>query len=211
MKSVIRWSCVIAYHLYLRPGSKLLRKRADCTGSWHGTNLSWRTAAVTRFSVLSHPEYNRGWCLFRSHIDGSEHRISPEYVISLQENWGRILWWYWMSALKVQPGKRTWQGRLLQTAEWARRCFRAHNDTGQYLFGIIQRRDGFPMRTLSATEITAIWFSRLCYWRFKSGEPKATMWNIVDHDNSLMPREKPRYLMGCRGARWHCWRCSQGQ
>ena len=186
-----------AYHLYLRPGIEVIEK----AGGLHRF-MAWDKPILTDsggyqiFSLSSFRNITEDGVVFRSHIDGSEHRISPEYVISLQEKLGSDI----MMVLDVCPEssarKEDLTRAVAQTAEWARRCFRTHNDTGQHLFGIIQGGTDPELRTLSATEITAIDFPGYAIGGLSLGEPKATMWNIVDHTIQLMPRDKPRYLMG---------------
>jgi queuine tRNA-ribosyltransferase len=186
-----------AYHLYLRPGIDVIEK----AGGLHRF-MAWDKPILTDsggyqiFSLSSFRNVTDDGVVFRSHIDGSEHRISPEYAISLQEKLGSDI----MMVLDVCPESSARTGDLkravVQTAEWARKCYLAHNDTGQHLFGIIQGGTDLTLRTSSAADITAIDFPGYAIGGLSLGEPKATMWNVVDHTIQLMPRDKPRYLMG---------------
>jgi queuine tRNA-ribosyltransferase len=186
-----------AYHLYLRPGIDVIEK----AGGLHRF-MVWDKPILTDsggyqiFSLSSFRNITDEGVVFRSHIDGSERRISPEYVISLQEKLGSDI----MMVLDVCPEssarKEDMARAVAQTSEWARRCYKAHNDTGQHLFGIIQGGTDPAMRALSAAEITAIDFSGYAIGGLSLGETKVTMWNVVDHTIQLMPRDKPRYLMG---------------
>jgi queuine tRNA-ribosyltransferase len=186
-----------AYHLYLRPGIDVIEK----AGGLHRF-MAWDKPILTDsggyqiFSLSSFRNVTDDGVVFRSHIDGSEHRISPEYAISLQEKLGSDI----IMALDVCPESSARTEALTravaQTAEWARKCYRAHNDTGQHLFGIIQGGTDLTLRTSSAADITAIDFPGYAIGGLSLGEPKSTMWSVVDHTIQLMPRDKPRYLMG---------------
>jgi len=186
-----------AYHLYLRPGIDIIEK----AGGLHKF-MVWDKPILTDsggyqiFSLSSFRNITDDGVVFRSHLDGSEHRISPEYVVSLQEKLGSDI----MMVLDVCPETSARTGDLKravkQTSEWARRCYNAHNDTGQHLFGIIQGGTDPELRTLSAREITEIDFPGYAIGGLSLGEPKATMWSIVDHTIAEMPGNKPRYLMG---------------
>ncbi len=186
-----------AYHLYLRPGIEIIEK----SGGLHRF-MRWDKPILTDsggyqiFSLSSFRNITDDGVVFRSHIDGSEHRMSPENVILLQEKLGSDI----MMVLDVCPEtsakRQDLSKAVAQTTEWARRCYQAHNDTGQHLFGIIQGGTDPELRTISATEITSIDFPGYAIGGLSLGEPKTTMWDIVDHTIALMPPEKPRYLMG---------------
>ena len=186
-----------AYHLYLRPGIEIIEK----SGGLHRF-MRWDKPILTDsggyqiFSLSSFRNITDDGVVFRSHIDGREHRMSPENVILLQEKLGSDI----MMVLDVCPETsaktQDLSKAVAQTTEWARRCYRAHHNTGQHLFGIIQGGTDPELRTRSANEITSIDFPGYAIGGLSLGEPKATMWNIVDHTIALMPLEKPRYLMG---------------
>jgi queuine tRNA-ribosyltransferase len=185
------------YHLYLRPGLDVMEHAGGLHKfmNWTGPILT-DSGGYQIFSLSSFRNITDDGVVFRSHIDGSEHRISPENVILLQEKLGSDI----MMVLDVCPEtsakKQDLSKAVLQTTEWARRCYQAHNDTGQHLFGIIQGGTDHGLRTISAKDITSIDFPGYAIGGLSLGEPKATMWSIVDHTIALMPLGKPRYLMG---------------
>ncbi|MCX6008056.1 MAG: tRNA guanosine(34) transglycosylase Tgt, partial [Chloroflexi bacterium] len=82
------------------------------------------------------------------------------------------------------------------TTQWAERCQRSHNDTGQHLFGIIQGGVYPELRKLSAQQITDIDFPGYAIGGLSLGEAKPVMWNMVEHTIQFLPVNKPRYLMG---------------
>lgn len=186
-----------AYHLYLRPGIEIIEK----AGGLHKF-MGWSKPILTDsggyqiFSLSSFRNINNDGVIFRSHIDGSEHRISPESAVLLQEKLGSDI----MMVLDVCPEttakKMELKRAVAQTTEWAVRCYRAHKDTGQLLFGIIQGGTDPELRSLSAREITAIGFPGYAIGGLSLGEAKSTMWETVEHTIKFMPVDKPRYLMG---------------
>ncbi|MBN1376236.1 MAG: tRNA guanosine(34) transglycosylase Tgt [Dehalococcoidia bacterium] len=186
-----------AYHLYLRPGVEIIEK----AGGLHKF-MAWDKPILTDsggyqiFSLSSFRKITDDGAVFRSHIDGSEHHLSPENVVALQEKLGSDI----MMVLDVCPETTAREEELTravrQTTRWARRCYRAHNDTGQLLFGIIQGGTDMALRTMSAGEITDIDFPGYAIGGLSLGEAKSTMWDVVAHTVPLLPAEKPRYLMG---------------
>ncbi len=186
-----------AYHLYLRPGIEIIEK----AGGLHKF-MSWDKPILTDsggyqiFSLSSFRKITTDGVVFRSHIDGSEHHISPEYAVSLQEKLGADI----IMALDVCPEstarKDLLTAAVAYTTEWAGRCFRAHADNGQLLFGIIQGGLSTELRKLSAEQITGIDFPGYAIGGLSLGETKSSMWETVDRTTESMPHNKPRYLMG---------------
>jgi queuine tRNA-ribosyltransferase len=185
------------YHLYLRPGIEIIGK----AGGLHKF-MRWEKPILTDsggyqiFSLSSFRKITPDGVLFRSHIDGSEHNISPEYTVSLQEKLGADI----IMVLDVCPENTAKKEQLANavayTTEWASRCFRSHKDNGQLLFGIIQGGLIPELRKLSAGQITDIDFPGYAIGGLSLGESKASMWEMVDCTVELMPGNKPRYLMG---------------
>jgi queuine tRNA-ribosyltransferase len=193
----IRMILCNSYHLYLRPGIEIIEK----AGGLHQF-MAWDKPILTDsggyqiFSLSSFRKITSDGVVFRSHIDGSEHHISPEYTISLQEKLGADI----IMALDVCPESTAIKEQLARavdyTTQWAGRCFRAHQDNGQLLFGIIQGGLVPELRKLSAEQITSIDFPGYAIGGLSLGESKVSMWEVVDHTVGLMPDNKPRYLMG---------------
>ena len=186
-----------AYHLYLRPGVETLEE----SGGLHKF-MGWAKPILTDsggyqvFSLSSFAKIDGDGVAFRSHVDGSEHRISPESATAMQEKMGADI----IMALDVCPESSAERQELSQaveyTAQWAERCLRSHGDTGQHLFGIIQGGIYPELRSISARQITSIGFPGYAIGGLSLGEPKSQMWEMVEHTTALMPEDKPRYLMG---------------
>ena len=92
------------------------------------------------------------------------------------------------------------QKAMERTTRWARRCKEAHKREDQALFGIIQGNVYRELREQSAKEITALDLPGYAIGGLSVGEPKELMYEVLDYTTPLMPKEKPRYLMGV-GAR----------
>jgi queuine tRNA-ribosyltransferase len=186
-----------SYHLYLRPGSEVIKK----AGGLHSF-MAWKKPILTDsggyqiFSLSSFRQITEDGVVFRSHIDGSEHRISPEQAMLLQEEIGADV----IMALDVCPATSAKRDDVTKAVEytsaWARRCHNAHTRTGQHLFGIIQGGIYPELRTISAGQITELGFAGYAIGGLSLGESKSSMWEMVAHTVNFMPVEKPRYLMG---------------
>ncbi len=186
-----------AYHLYLRPGIDLIVK----AGGLHNF-MGWGKPILTDsggyqiFSLSSLRKISEDGVLFRSHVDGSEHHITPEKSVSMQQDLGADI----IMALDVCPDSGSKKADLARTipvtTRWAERCQRAYHNNGQLLFGIIQGGIYRELRGTSAEQITALDFPGYAIGGLSLGESKSDMWDTVDYTVKLMPLDKPRYLMG---------------
>ena len=186
-----------AYHLYLRPGIDIIEKAGGLHSfmKWPGPILT-DSGGYQVFSLSSFRKLTDGGVVFRSHIDGSEHSITPESAVSMQEVLGADI----IMVLDVCPGSdagREKQGEAMAfTARWAERCRSAHRDNGQHLFGIIQGGIYPELRRAAAEQITSLDFPGYAIGGLSLGEPKTLMWEVVETTVQYMPPGRPRYLMG---------------
>ncbi|MCX5994283.1 MAG: tRNA guanosine(34) transglycosylase Tgt [Chloroflexi bacterium] len=186
-----------AYHLYLRPGIDVIKKAGGLHRfmRWGGPILT-DSGGYQVFSLSSFRKLTDGGVVFRSHIDGSEHSITPESAVSMQEVLGADI----IMALDVCPGSgdaREKQERAMEsTFRWAKRCRSAHRDNGQHLFGIIQGGIYPELRRAAAEQITSLDFPGYAIGGLSLGEPKTQMWEMVETTVQYMPADRPRYLMG---------------
>jgi len=186
-----------AYHLFLRPGIDLI----ESAGGLHQF-MNWNRPILTDsggyqiFSLANLRKVTREGVVFRSHVDGSEHRITPELSMAMQERLGADI----IMALDICPsstaGKKEQSRAVAATVEWAARCRRSHRDTGQHLFGIIQGGTFLDLRKQSVEQITALDFPGYAIGGLSLGEPKALMWETIESTVPEIPADKPRYLMG---------------
>lgn len=185
------------YHLYLRPGIDVIEK----AGGLHRF-MGWEKPILTDsggyqiFSLASLRQIDSNGVRFRSHIDGSEHYITPEYAIQLQEKLGADI----IMALDVCPSSTGKKGDLSRaveiTTEWADRCIRVHGNTGQHLFGIVQGGVDKSLRKTSAEALANFGFPGYAIGGLSLGEKKSEMWKTVVTTVPFLPPDKPRYLMG---------------
>jgi queuine tRNA-ribosyltransferase len=185
------------YHLYLRPGTGVIRQ----AGGLHRF-MDWDRAILTDsggfqiFSLARLREISDEGVKFRSHIDGSEHFITPELDMQFQEDLGADV----IMALDICPSHQEKPEKVRQAMErthkWAVRCRQAHRRTDQALFGIIQGGFNPEWRRESAGFLTALDFPGYAIGGLSLGESKDLTQNMIDLTAPLLPENKPRYLMG---------------
>lgn len=184
------------YHLYLRPGDELI---ADMGGlhsfmSWDGPILT-DSGGFQVFSLSGMNEIDEDGVTFRSHIDGSTHRFTPERSIEIQENLGSDI----MMAFDecAEPYDREYsEGAMQRTHRWAERCKEAQTHQDMALFGIVQGGVFPELREQSAKFITSLDFPGNAIGGLSVGETKDEMHAMIEIVNAILPKNKPRYLMG---------------
>ncbi|NMB07802.1 MAG: tRNA guanosine(34) transglycosylase Tgt [Tissierellia bacterium] len=186
------------YHLYLRPGHKLIEK----AGGLHKF-MNWPYPILTDsggfqvFSLGDLRKITEEGVEFRSHIDGSTHFISPEKSIEIQNSLGSDIM---MAFDECTPYPTTYEyakNSMERTTRWAKRCKDFHKDwEKQALFGIIQGGMYKDLREQSAKEIIDIGFPGYAIGGLSVGEPKELMCELLEFTTPLLPSDKPRYLMG---------------
>jgi queuine tRNA-ribosyltransferase len=185
------------YHLYLRPGIDIVRKM----GGLHHF-MDWERAILTDsggfqiFSLARLREINDEGVKFRSHIDGSEHFITPEMDIQFQEALGADV----IMALDICPSFQDKPEKVKEATErthkWAVRCLNARRRHDQALFGIIQGGFNPEWRQDSARYLTSLDFPGYAIGGLSLGEPKEMSREMINITVPLLPGNKPRYLMG---------------
>lgn len=185
------------YHLALRPGAGLIEELGGV-----GRFMGFEGAVLTDsggFQAMSLSKLNTvdpDGIRFRSHLDGSEFKLTPERAVEIQEKIGSDL----MMALDectAYPAERARaQASLELTARWAERCVGARRSSRQALFGIIQGSVYPGLRRQSAAQITAMPFDGFAVGGLAVGEPKERMLEMAALSATLLPAMRPRYLMG---------------
>mgnify|MGYP001070313122 CR=1 FL=1 len=185
-----------AYHLHLRPGDELIAQ----LGGLHAF-MGWERPILTDsggyqiFSLAERREVDSDGVTFRSHIDGSEQRFTPESVIAIQENLGADF----ITCLDecAEPFEREYNLEAMdRTHAWAERCKAAKSRPDQELFGIVQGGIFPELRERSARFLTGLGFDHYAIGGLSVGETKEQMHFILALLDSLLPRDKVRYLMG---------------
>jgi queuine tRNA-ribosyltransferase len=184
------------YHLYLRPGDELVAEM----GGLHAF-MQWDKPMLTDsggfqvFSLSGTNEIDDEGVTFKSHIDGSKHRFTPERSIAIQENLGADVIMAFDEC--PEPYERSGVERAVnRTRDWLRRCVTAKRRTDQALFGIVQGGIHPDLREQSARDVTAFDLPGYAIGGLAVGETKSEMHQTLDLMNDLLPADKPRYLMG---------------
>ncbi len=190
-----------AYHLYLRPGVDIVGKLGGLhsfTG-WKGPILT-DSGGFQAFSLGSLRKISDAGILFRSHIDGSEHHFTPEAATLYQERLGADIIMCLDQCIAYGESRESVRQAMERTHRWAARCKEAHNGDGahgrQALFGIVQGGVFPELRAESARYITSLGFDGYAVGGLAVGEAKAPMYSVTEQVGSLLPEDKPRYLMG---------------
>jgi len=184
------------YHLYLRPGAELVHE----LGGLH-TFMHWAKPILTDsggFQVFSHADIRRideDGVNFKSYIDGSMHRFTPEKAIDIQQKLGADI----MMAFDecAPPEDYEYNKKAMdRTHAWAERCMNAWTSQDQALFGIVQGGVFEDLRKESARKITSMGFPGHAIGGLSVGETKQEMHAMLEVIEPLLPADKPRYLMG---------------
>jgi queuine tRNA-ribosyltransferase len=185
------------YHLYLRPGLEVIAAH----GGLHRM-IGWERPILTDsggFQVFSQGEnvkIDDDGVTFRSHIDGSSHRVTPEGSMAIQATLGSDIA---MAFDECPPGaapREVVLRAMARTTAWARRCLEVPLAAGQSLFGIIQGGSDVDLRRRHLDEIGRLPFPGFALGGFSVGEPIAEMYATLDVVADELPAAKPRYLMG---------------
>jgi queuine tRNA-ribosyltransferase len=194
----INASLVLAntYHLYLRPGEDLV---AEMGGLHHFMN--WKRPILTDsggfqvFSLADMRKIDEDGVTFKSHIDGSMHRLTPEKSIAIQEKLGSDIIMAFDEC--AEPHDRQYNIEAMQrTHRWAERCLQAKTRPDQALFGIVQGGIFPDLRQQSARVIASMDFPGHAIGGLSVGESKSDMHAMLEVVTPLLPENKPRYLMG---------------
>lgn len=188
------------YHLYLRPGDELIARRGGLHRfmNWPGPILT-DSGGFQVFSLSEMRTIDDDGATFKSHLDGSLHRMTPEKSIRVQHNLGADIIMCFDEC--PPPGDREYNEiSLRRTHAWAARCQEAHMQAGaagrQALFGIVQGGTFADLREQSARFITALDFPGYAIGGLAVGESKDVTFRVIEQMDGLLPEDKPRYLMG---------------
>ncbi len=184
------------YHLYLRPGDELIR---DLGGlhvfmGWDGPILT-DSGGFQVFSLSDARKIDADGVTFKSHLDGSAHRFTPEKSIAIQQNLGADI--IMMFDECPPPNDYDYvQESLVRTHSWAERCVAAWTRPDQALFGIVQGGIFRDLREESARFLADMNLPGYAIGGLAVGESKAEMAETLEWLDPVLPRDKPRYLMG---------------
>jgi len=184
------------YHLYLRPGDDLVAEM----GGLHRF-MRWPNPMLTDsggfqvFSLAQTRQIDDDGVTFKSHIDGSTHRFTPERAIRIQENLGADIIMAFDEC--SDPNDKEYSKLAMErTHRWAERCLKAKRRGDQALFGIVQGGVQADLRAESAEFIASLDTPGIAIGGLSVGETKQEMHDMLDVVTPLLPENKPRYLMG---------------
>lgn len=189
------------YHLYLRPGTEILEKAGGLHEfmNWEGPILT-DSGGFQVFSLARLQKITDDEVLCRSHIDGSQLTMSPEWSMKTQGILGSDIAMCFDQCCEFPATHEKAEEAVNRTTKWAQRSkkyFAANNDSErQALFGIVQGSVYDDLRRKSAEEICSMDFPGYGIGGLSVGESHEAMYHSLDVLNGIMPRDKPRYLMG---------------
>jgi queuine tRNA-ribosyltransferase len=192
------------YHLYLRPGHPLIHK----LGGLHKF-MSWPRAILTDsggyqvFSLAALRKITDAGVTFRSHLDGSEHLLTPEKAAEIQLALGADFAMVLDECIETPAPRDKAEAALVRTTLWARRAreFFLANEASfggmkQWQFGIVQGATFADLRRESARQLLELDFPGYAVGGLAVGEPHALTCEMAGEVTALLPKERPRYLMG---------------
>jgi queuine tRNA-ribosyltransferase len=184
------------YHLYLRPGDELVRDMGGLHRfmQWSGPMLT-DSGGFQVFSLAQTRQVDDAGVTFKSHIDGSTHRFTPEKSIAIQENLGADIVMAFDECSDPNDHEYT-RLAMDRTHRWAERSVRASTRRDQAVFGIVQGGVNPAMRAESARFIKDLGTPGIAIGGLSVGETKEEMHAMLDVVTPLLPENKPRYLMG---------------
>ncbi len=192
------------YHLYLRPGHELVRK----LGGLHSF-MSWRGAILTDsggyqvFSLADLRKMTDEGVRFRSHLDGSEHLLTPEKAAEIQLALGSDIAMVLDECIETPAPREVAEAALQRTTAWARRARKyslkqaeRNGEPAQWQFGIVQGATFKDLRRESARQLLELEFPGYAVGGLAVGEPHEITCEMTSEVTALLTKEKPRYLMG---------------
>ncbi len=192
------------YHLYLRPGHRIIGEAGGIHSfiSWNGPVLT-DSGGYQVFSLADLSLVSDGGVEFKSHLDGSRHMLSPGKVLDVQLEMGPDIMMV-LDQCTSYPCDRPSAGEAVRrTTLWARETISEGGgvrfDRGGYervLFGIVQGSVYPELRRRSVEELVSLDFPGYAIGGLSVGEPKRDTLEMIRYTAGLLPREKPRYLMG---------------
>jgi len=185
------------YHLYLRPGIDVIKKLGGLHKfmAWDGAMLT-DSGGYQVFSLSPLCKITDEGVTFRSHIDGSEHFLTPELAVKYQEALGADVIMVLDECSAYGDSKEKVQKAMERTHLWAERCQKVHKNGRQRLYAIVQGGMFPDLRKISAEYLTRLDFPGYALGGLSVGEPKDVTLPIIEQTTRLLPVDKPRYLMG---------------
>ena len=185
------------YHLWLRPGAESIASHGGVVGF-----MKWPHALLTDsggyqvFSLAKHRTIDDDGITFRSHLDGTMHRLTPEEAMRVQALLGSDVAMVLDECPAGGAPRDVIEAAMRRTTAWAERCLSTEPAEGQARFGIVQGGTELDLRMGHLQTIAALDFDGVALGGFSVGEPPARMHELLGEIAPAMPADRPRYLMG---------------
>jgi len=192
------------YHLYLRPGHELIRRLGGLHRfmSWNGAILT-DSGGFQVFSLAQLRKITDAGVTFRSHLDGSEHLLSPEKAVEIQAALGSDIAMVLDECIETPAPREAAETAAKRTTLWARRSREAfrqqavrNGNLAQWQMGIVQGATFADLRRESARQLLEMDFPGYAIGGLAVGEPHELTCEIAAEVSELLPPDRPRYLMG---------------
>jgi queuine tRNA-ribosyltransferase len=185
------------YHLSLRPGEQTVAALGGLHSfmGWDGPILT-DSGGFQVFSLADRMTLDDSGVRFRSHIDGAPVELTPERSIAIQEQLGSDVAMVFDHVVALPNSRDVVADAMRRSVRWAERCLAAATRDDQAQFAIVQGGLDAELRAESAEKLVAMDFVGYAIGGLSVGEPPPEMYAALDVTTPLLPRSKPRYLMG---------------
>jgi len=185
------------YHLALRPGGEHIARLGGLHKfmGWDGAILT-DSGGFQVFSLDHLVKVSDAGATFRSHLDGSEQHFTPESVMEIQRQLGSDIAMAFDQPVSWPATPAVAKAAMERTHQWASRCLESDPAPGQLRFGIVQGGFDEQLRRESAQVLAQLPFDGFGVGGLSLGEPKGTTYRLLSLQTAILPRERPRYLMG---------------
>ncbi len=193
------------YHLYLRPGSKLVKKFGGLHGfSKFPNSFLTDSGGFQAFSLSDNSKPDKNGIMFKSHIDGSKHYFTPQSVLDTQYELGSDIMMILDDLVALPNTKERIKLSIERTTQWAQEAITYHKSqqekgigVEQNIFAIIQGGTDKEFRKMSAEQLCSLTdYDGYAIGGLSVGEANQDMYDTVEWTTQFMPEDKPRYLMG---------------
>jgi len=193
------------YHLYLRPGSKIVKKFGGLHGfSKFPNSFLTDSGGFQAFSLSKNTKQHEDGIMFKSHIDGSKHFFTPQSVLDTQYDLGSDIMMILDDLVALPNTDERIMTSIERTTKWAREAIEYHKEqkakgigVNQNIFAIIQGGTSKKYREISAKQLCELGdYDGFAIGGLSVGEPNVEMYETVEWTTQFMPENKPRYLMG---------------
>lgn len=183
------------YHLFLRPGSELIEELGGLhkVMQWDGPILT-DSGGYQVFSLAKFRDVRPDGVVFQSHLDGSKQLFTPELVIEIQKQLGVDIMMVLDECLPYPSEPHEIEASLGLTQAWAKRSLEVERSA--LLFGILQGGFSEEWRQKAAQDLIELNFDGFAIGGVSVGEPSELLHHFTEYSATLLPAEKPRYLMG---------------